>query len=298
VKGHLDAETVAVFREDLLPGRKAAQVAAHLAACEQCAEIDARLAAVTSALAHAPAPPMPASLAARLDAALAAEISARAAGTAAPGAAAVSTTAPGTTAAGTGRVGRTRRAAWSRSGLPLRLATVAAAVVLVAGGGYAITRLVSTSTGGVAASASGTAEPHSALSRRGAPALGPEAAGMAAGLPVVASGTDYRPGQVRAQVSALLKRYPAARRVPGSGATAAPAATPPPGFPQLAGCVRRLGAGARPRLIDVARYGSRPAAVIVLPVTGTRTLRVLVVGTGCSVRGSDLITSFTLPATG
>jgi len=334
VKGHLDADTVAAFREDLLPGRKAAQVAAHLAACPQCAEIDAQLTAVTSILAHAPTPPMPASLAARLDAALAAEVAARAAGTAGmsttgtstpaqpspgpaspghagPGRAGPGSTGPGSTGpgrtgpghagpgrTGPGSTGRRRRAAWSRSGLSLRLATVAAAVVLVAGGGYAVARLVSASTGGVAGSSAGASEPHSALSRRAAPALGPEAAGAAAGLRVVESGTDYRPGQVRAQVGAVLKRYPATRRVPGSATTFAPAATLPPGFPQLAGCLRRLADGARPRLVDLARYGTRPAAIIVLPVTGRPTLRVLVVGTGCSARGSDLITSFTLPSTG
>lgn len=291
MKGHLDADTVAAFREELLPGRKAAQVAAHLAACPQCAEIDAQLTAVTSILAHAPTPPMPASLAARLDAALAAEVAARAASTAG-----MSTT--GTSTPAQPSPGRRRRAAWSRSGLSLRLATVAAAVVLVAGGGYAVARLVSASTGGVAVSSAGASEPHSALSRPAAPAVGPEAAGVAAGLPVVESGTDYRPGQVRAQVGAVLKRYPATRRVPGSATTFAPAATLPPGFPQLAGCLRRLADGARPRLVDLARYGTRPAAVIVLPVTGKPTLRVLVVGTGCSARGSDLITSFTLPSTG
>ena len=314
MKGHLDADTVAAFREDLLPGRKAAQVAAHLAACPQCAGIDAQLTAVTSILAHAPTPPMPASLAARLDAALAAEVAARAASTggmsttgtstparpspgpAGPGHAGPGRAGPGRT--GPSSTGRRRRAARSRSGLSLRLATVAAAVVLVAGGGYAVARLVSASTGGVAGSSAGASEPHSALSRRAAPAPGPEAAGVAAGLPVVESGTDYRPGQVRAQVGAVLKRYPATRRVHGSATTFAPAAALPPGFPQLAGCLRRLADGARPRLVDLARYGTRPAAIIVLPVTGKPTLRVLVVGTGCSARGSDLITSFTLPSTG
>ena len=69
---HVDEQTLAAFREDLLPGRKAARITAHLATCPRCAEVDAQLAAVTTILAHTPAPPMPASLAARLDAVLAA----------------------------------------------------------------------------------------------------------------------------------------------------------------------------------------------------------------------------------
>ena len=64
MRGHPDGETIAAFREDLLPARKAARIAAHLAECPRCAEVDAQLAAVTAALARTPTPPMPASLAA------------------------------------------------------------------------------------------------------------------------------------------------------------------------------------------------------------------------------------------
>src|SRR5262249_25078213 len=84
MRGHPDGETIAAFRDDLLPARKAARIAAHLAECPRCAEVDAQLAAVTAALARTPTPPMPASLAARLDAALAAEVAARSAAGAAP----------------------------------------------------------------------------------------------------------------------------------------------------------------------------------------------------------------------
>src|SRR6266576_2684764 len=79
MRGHPDGETIAAFREVLLPARKAARIAAHLAECPRCAEVDAQLAAVTAALARTPTPPMPASLTARLDAVLAAEGAARSA---------------------------------------------------------------------------------------------------------------------------------------------------------------------------------------------------------------------------
>src|SRR5215468_7548317 len=84
MRGHPDGETIAAFREDLLPARKAARIAAHLAECPRCAEVDAQLAAVTAALARSPTPPMPASLTARIDAALAAEAAARSAADASP----------------------------------------------------------------------------------------------------------------------------------------------------------------------------------------------------------------------
>ena len=192
MRGHPDDETIGAFREDLLPARRAARIAAHLAECPRCAEVDAQLAAVTAALARTPTPPMPASLTARLDAALAAEVAARSAAGASPAhadsaegaapagpaaagpadrpAAADRTaspaahahrgpgtgpehtsqgrtgpghTGPGHTGPGRGRPGR--RAGRPRAGsrLSLRIASVAAAVVVLAGGGYAIARVVS-----------------------------------------------------------------------------------------------------------------------------------------------------------
>lgn len=152
MRGHLDAETVADFREDLLSGRKAARVAAHLSACPQCAEVDAQLAAVTTALAAAPTPPVPPSLAARLNAALAAEIAARAGEAAArtAGTAALTTAraaeAAGSAAAPRHTAGRRRGAGRWFSPLSLRLVAATAAVVLLAGGGYVVSRLVAGGT--------------------------------------------------------------------------------------------------------------------------------------------------------
>src|SRR4029077_6052924 len=77
MRGHPDDETIAAFREDLLPARRAARIAAHLAECPRCAEVDAQLAAVTAALARTPTPPMPASLPARLAPALPAGVGPR-----------------------------------------------------------------------------------------------------------------------------------------------------------------------------------------------------------------------------
>jgi hypothetical protein len=344
MRGHPDDETIAAFREDLLPARRAARIAAHLAECPRCAEVDAQLAAVTAALARTPTPPMPASLTARLDAALAAEVAARSAagaspahadsaegaapaGPAAAGPAAArpadrpaaadrtaspaahahrgpgtgqehtaqgrtgpGRTGPGHTGPGRGRPGR--RAARSR--LSLRIASVAAAVVVLAGGGYAIARVVS--GGQELSTSSSSAASGSAASRPSGSALAPEAVPHAPtqGLPLVASGTTYRAGQLPAQVAAVLKRHPAQGHVNA----APPAAAGATAFPHLIECVSHVAAGQRPRLVDVAHYGSQPAAVIVVPVPGTATVRVSVVGPHCSAQGGDIITQFSMSAPG
>jgi hypothetical protein len=62
--------------------------------------------------------------------------------------------------------------------------------------------------------------------------------------------------------------------------------------------VSHVAGGQRPRLVDLAHYGTQPAAVIVVPVPGTATVRVSVVGPGCSGQGSDIITQFSMPAPG
>ncbi|MGN6173148.1 MAG: hypothetical protein ACTHPS_09375 [Streptosporangiaceae bacterium] len=339
MRGHADAQQLAAFREGLLPARKAAKIAAHLSSCPRCAEVDAQLAAVTTILARTPSPPMPASLAARLDAALAAEIArspvaasppdaatASPAGAAPPADAAspagaasppgadspVGAASPAGAPAPGGRVGHGagpasgrdaagRRARPSRSPWRLtpRLAAAAAAVVLVAGGGYAIARVAlagnsSEQTNSAGSSASRNAPNGSAAAR--APEAAPGAA-IRGGLPLVTSGTNYQPGQLPAQVGAVLKRYPAPEGAPGQPTVASPV-SPEPAFPQLSACVSHLAGGQRPRLVDIARYGTRPAAVIVVPVPGTATLRVWVVGAGCTGQGGDVIARFSMPAPG
>jgi hypothetical protein len=285
---------------------------------------------VTAALARTPTPPMPASLAARLDAALAAEAAARStagasaghadpaadaapagpadragAGRAAPPAARAPRgpgTGPGHAGprpSGPGPSGPGRRDGRPRAGsrLSLRIAAAAAAVVVLAGGGYAIARVVSAGGQELATSSSGAAASGKAASRPAGSALGPEAAPRvpAGGLPLVASGTTYRAGQLPAQIAAVLKRYPAPGHVSAVPSAAGAGAA---AFPHLAECVSHVAGGRHPRLVDTARYGSQPAAVIVVPVPGTATVRVSVVGPGCSGQGGDIIHQFSMPAPG
>jgi hypothetical protein len=177
------------------------------------------------------------------------------------------------------------------------MAAVTAAVVVLAGGGYAIARVVTaggqeTSTGSSAAT-SGNAEgrpPGSALAPEASPRV------PAAELPLVASGTRYQAGQLPAQVAAVLKQYPAHGHI--SAAPPAAAGAGAAAFPHLAECVSHVAGRQPPRLVDIAHYGTQPAAVIVVPVPGTTTVRVSVAGPGCSAQGGDIITQFSMPAPG
>jgi hypothetical protein len=240
-RGHVDEQTLAACREGLLPARKAARVSAHLSTCQRCAEIDAQLAAVTTILARTPAPPMPASLAARLDAALAAEIARSAAavtsgatspaGAAAPaGAAQPAGAAPPAGAAGPGeQAGRRdgpdagREAARRKAGparapwrLSLRLSAAAAAVVVLTGGGYAIARVVSAGNPGGSAGSYGAPASRGAIGGPSASGRGPEAA------PGIATGG--RRWSVAAPTTEPASCRP--RSVPSSSATPPPRARP------------------------------------------------------------------------
>jgi hypothetical protein len=357
VTGHASAEALADFRAGLLPAREADAISAHLSTCSRCAALDAQLASVSSLLAATRTPPMPAALVARLDAALAAEAAARAAGTdaaragsappaipsatvpppaspaavppatgpdplapdrahapqpaagpalrgttAPPGIPSPSTPPPGRrrpAGARDDRGGPGRGGIRPRSRLALRLATAAAAVVLVAGGGYAIAQLVSggtpTTTAGPTAAAEHGETGQSAASRSAASGLAP-AARPPAGLLVVQSGTRYRIGLLPTQVRSVLHRF--AGLAPAPSAHGPEPAAAPAAFPQLAACVRRVAGAAMPRLVDIASYGGRPVAVIVVPVAGSSTVRVWLVGMACSAPGGDVITHFSMPGTG
>jgi len=304
MRRHADAETLAAFREDLLPRRKAGRVSAHLAACPRCAALDAQLAEVTTLLTQSAAPPMPDALTARIEAALAAEAAGRPGGAARPvpaGApAAVSAGADGNRRDGTGAARPAGAPARGRPRLALRIAAVTAAVAVMAGGGYGVARLLSansTVTGaGSSAPAERQAAPNAPASAHGALSL---PASSAAGLPLVGSGTNYQPGQLKAQLGKVLRRYHAPTGISAgpAKATAGPRLSSP-AFGDLAGCVSRLADGQRPLLVDLARYRGHPAAVIVIRAGQPGTLRALVVGPGCAAAASRPLATVSLPSPG
>jgi hypothetical protein len=313
MRGHVNAEALALGREGLLGRRAAARVRAHVASCSRCAELDEQLAALPALLALTAAPPMPADLAARLDAVIAAESAGRlrtadAAGAhaAGPQAAEAATAAqpPGPEApvaaqpvvadatAPRGRPGVTRRV----------LALAAAVAVLAAGGGYLLSRLPSPAS---STSASRAAAPSAA----GGPAVraGSNAASGGSGYTVIASGTDYRAAQLPAQIAVVLTRYriaPAGEHVTVPAGQAAPRQAPsnqvlqPSRLAALSGCVTRITGGQRPLMVDESRYDGRPATIIVLAATAQQLTEAWVVGPTCSASRSDVIVHTSLPSSG
>ncbi len=142
---------------------------------------------------------------------------------------------------------------------------------------------------------------------RAMPAPGGPGSGAAAGgvpavrgaLPgggvVVATGIDYLPGRLASQISAVLARL-------GPGKTAAGAAplgrhvAAFGGMRNLPACVMRVTGGGKPRLVDLARYRGRPAAVIVAPAGGV--LHVWVVTRNCLGTTGGVLAQRTLPPGG
>jgi hypothetical protein len=293
MRGHVNAEALALCREGLLGRRRTARIEAHVSRCPRCAEVDARLGALPALLALTTTAPMPAELTARLNSVIAAE--ARDAG--APTTGARTTGAPRAAEPVSGE-----RRLWGRPAVTRKvLAFAAAAVVLVAGGGYVLSRWPSPSPSESSAS-SGAAPVTGPAARAGA-----NAAAGDGGLAVISSGTDYRPGQLAAQVAVVLARYP----IPAAGqlipvptrAASASAAQPrpvqqPSRLAALPGCVARIAAGLHPRMVDEARYNGRLATIIVLPATAPGPAQVWVVGPACSGSRSAIIAHVAMAGSG
>ena len=141
---HVRAETLARRREGTLSARKAASIDAHLSGCARCAGTSADLAAVSNLLARTQLPPMPDSLAQRVQMAIASESAERAARVPAPATAkqaggpadVAADVAAGAAGAGRRRAARRLRRPRLSSPLVLRGLAGTAAVVVVAGVGF------------------------------------------------------------------------------------------------------------------------------------------------------------------
>ena len=128
---HLDTDVLAEFRAGLITGRRGTRIAVHLAGCDRCTALDDRLAGVSALLASVPAPAMPDRVAQRLDTVLAAEVARR--------------DYPERAQGDSSRESGTRdRPAANRGFRLLSLRVLApVAVVLLAAGGYGVSRMIS-----------------------------------------------------------------------------------------------------------------------------------------------------------
>ena len=168
---HLDTDVLAEFRAGLITGRRGARITAHLGGCERCTALDQQLAGVRSLLASVPAPALPDGVAQRLDTVLAAEVAQR---TAARGEAVHKDQAERAGGDGTRESPAPRRPGGNRGFrlLALRVLAPAAAVVVLAAGGYGLSRLNLGSSTGSAASTTAGGAVRAAAERRGRGTVG------------------------------------------------------------------------------------------------------------------------------
>lgn len=297
---HPDATALAEYRAGLAGGHRGRRLAAHVASCARCAVVSDQLAAVSSALASAPAPPLPDAVERRITAALATE--------AAPATRAASTsvsTAPEGAAPegtrGTGQQTSKRGIRWLRlaalstgragSGRGIRLlspvvvASATAACLVLFGLAYLLV-LAHPAARPVSSSAAGSAASAPAAVGVPSPAAGnslvPPARAAKAVFLVTASGTRYQRATLAAQVRAELAAKSVSERLRGAsrpaGASSVPSAA-------LTACVLHVTGGVSPTLVDRATYQGKAAYVIAVPH------RAWVVGPDCTAGNPDVITS-------
>lgn len=251
---HLDTDVLAEFRAGLITGRRGTRIAVHLAGCDRCTALDDQLAGVSALLASVPAPAMPDRVAQRLDTVLAAEVARR--------------DYPERTQGDSSRESGTRdRPAANRGFRLLSLRVLApVAVVLLAAGGYGVSRMISPgnppaiSSAGRAAAPLSSAASSSAASAGSAarsaggalvPAAGPRRV-SAATLRVAISPTNFSssPATLKHQVETDLG-------VPLAPRTTRPASS------LVQGCVQRVAGGHALVRIESAHFEGRPATLIV-----------------------------------
>jgi hypothetical protein len=278
---HPDTEVLAEFCAGLVTGRRAATITAHLAGCARCTGLADELAGVSALLAAVPAPAMPDPVTHRLDTVLAAEVAHR---------------ADSERARGNPQRDPATRRRRARSGgfrrISLRMLAPAAAVVLVAAGGYALSRHGSTpqmqgASAGPAVSAAsgppGVAGPKAAAGTAAAgTALQPQRESPADFITIVISPVNFQPGRT------LTQQLEADLRVPVTARTthAVPAS--------VRTCVHRVAGSAAVLRVESAHLAGQPVTVVVTR-TGQADDEVQLVGPGCSATSSHVLATRTVP---
>ena len=281
---HPESGALAEFREGLVTGRRRASIASHLEACDRCAGLSDQLGEIPVLLAAAPAPGMPDDVARRLDLVLAAEAAKRdSSERAVDDSPAHRPATPGP------------RRRWDFRLVTQRILVPAAAVVVLAAGGFGLSRVIGSSPSSSAAAGS------EAAPATGQPANGPAAAPSEAtsrsgahpaiesplNFPVVNSGTNYLRATLARQLETELQRQ--ARSAAGPQVLASGS---------LKGCVQRVTQGTRPgtlALVERARFQGQPAIVIVA-VSGGHDAA-WVTAPGCSASSAHVLATATLPGT-
>lgn len=261
---HLDPDVLAEFRAGLMTGRRRARVAAHLAGCDRCSALSDQLAEVTALLAAVPAPAMPDGMAQRLEAVLATETASKD----------YSERASGASPSDRGAHHRAARHRGWRLAV-VRVLAPAAAIIVLAAGGYGLSRIIG---GGPANSAPAPGSAAGPAAPSSGPANGPALEIRASsGLKVVTSSTDYQHATLGQQLEQAMRARGASRSEPASA--------------RLRACVQQVTGGAGPVLLENALYQGQPATVIVASSRDGYTAWVM--APGCSAT----LDKVTLPGT-
>jgi len=282
---HPDSGVLAEFRAGLITGRRGARISAHLAACERCAAQSGQLAEISALLAAVPAPAMPDAVTQRLDAVLAAEAANRDSSERAvdPRSRDRATASP-------------PRRHWDFRLVTLRVLAPAAAVAVLAAGGYGLSQIgsspassVASGSAAVPAASSAQAETAAGLPSSAAASQHGAAPAIEAPLrfPVLSSNTNYLRATLTQQLERELRLH---ARATGNAQQLAPGL--------VKGCVLRVTAHTRPGtlvLVEKARFQGRPANVIVA-VSGHRDAA-WVTTPACSGSSGYVLDTATLPGT-
>jgi hypothetical protein len=262
---HPDPDVLAEFRAGLGTGRRRARIASHLAACERCTGLSDQLGEIPALLAAAPAPAMPDAVAQRLESVLAAQVAQRDSSERTVGDPAHHRADDRAHQGARHRARSPRpRRHWDFRLVALRVLAPAAGVVVLAAGGYGLSRIAGGSTSSVAAGSEAASAASAASSAR-AGAAAPSSAGIsrpqaaplepAARFGVVTSATNYQRATLPQQLKHELQRY---ARPAGSVQELAPG--------PVKECVLRVTTGINPVslvLVEEAYYQGQPANVIV-----------------------------------
>jgi hypothetical protein len=279
---HPESGVLAEFQAGLVTGRRRASIASHVAGCDRCAGLRDQLGEIPALLAAAPPLAMPDDVARRLDLVLAAEAAKRdSSERAVDDSLAHPPASPGP------------RRRWDFRLVTQRILVPAAAVVVLAAGGFGLSRVTGSSSSSSAASGSEAAPAPSARAANGTAAA---RSGATRGSPAIEapvnfqvpnSGINYRPATLRQQLETELHRH------------AQPAAGPQVLVSgSLKGCVLRVTQGTRPgtlALLERARFQGQPAIVIVA-VSGHHDTA-WVTASGCSASSDHVLATATLPGT-
>jgi hypothetical protein len=317
---HATLDELASLGADNLRPRKAARINRHMATCAKCREVNDQLSSVPALLSSVPFPQMPVTLSVRIDSVLAAEAAQRVA--AEPVTEATRRDLPARARRGrpAPRLGghRPRRPAWTLSVPATRVIATAAAIVIVAVGGYEIASHTTGAPFSSSSPASGAALPtpfSSQVTFGGSVTY--QQNGSTAAIQMGNSSTNFQAATLADQAQAAVTAAKAddvhSYAVASNGSVATPTsslaissaratagalsgpATMSPGS-QLAGCIDRLiTPGQVVLLVERAKFENKNATILVTaPAALSRTnppkeAEIWALGSACSATKSDVL---------